>query len=162
MAEVMAVPLMQCPLLFKAGICNFFRVPGIARLLFTKDTVRSLTSTNEYWPMGRPIYRPSERRHTHWWITLGWQYIVGLGFKPPVRQLISECGLLNCHLALYNFKRSVTNRDAETTLPPEDRFGGLAVFYCLICGLAPPAILAISLSRAPPKSHTSLASTNIG
>ena len=29
-----------------AGICNLFRVPAIARLLFTKDTVGCLTSTS--------------------------------------------------------------------------------------------------------------------
>ena len=44
MAEVMAVPLMQCPLLVKDRNCHLFGVPAIARLLFAKDTVGYLTS----------------------------------------------------------------------------------------------------------------------
>ena len=35
-------------------ICNLFWVLAIARLLFTKDTMESLTSTNEFWQTGRP------------------------------------------------------------------------------------------------------------
>ena len=39
LAEGVAVPLMRCPLLVRAGICNLAMVPVIARLLFTKDAV---------------------------------------------------------------------------------------------------------------------------
>ena len=47
LAEGMAV--IQWLLLVRAGICNLIRVPAIARLLFVKDTVGSLTSINECW-----------------------------------------------------------------------------------------------------------------
>ena len=43
------VPLMQEPLLFRAGICNLFMMPTIARLLFAKDTVGYLMFPNECW-----------------------------------------------------------------------------------------------------------------
>ena len=36
-AEGAAVPLMQCTLLVRAGICNLFMLLAIARLLFAKD-----------------------------------------------------------------------------------------------------------------------------
>ena len=49
LAEGMAVPMVQCLLLFRAGICNLYMVPAIARLLFAKNTMESLTSTNECW-----------------------------------------------------------------------------------------------------------------
>ena len=40
-----AVTLMQCTLQVGAGIRNLFRMPVMARILFGKDTVGSLTST---------------------------------------------------------------------------------------------------------------------
>ena len=55
LAEAVAVLLMQFTLLVRAGICNLFKVPVITRLLFAKDTVRSLTSTNECWQTGFPF-----------------------------------------------------------------------------------------------------------
>ena len=39
LAEVVAVLLMQFPMLVRPGILNLFMVPAIAHLLFTKDTV---------------------------------------------------------------------------------------------------------------------------
>ena len=41
------VLLMQCSLLVMAAICNLFKLPAIACLLFTKYTMGSLTFTNE-------------------------------------------------------------------------------------------------------------------
>ena len=46
LAEGMARPLMKYPLKVRAGIWNLFMVPEIARLLFVKDNVGSLMSTN--------------------------------------------------------------------------------------------------------------------
>ena len=46
LAEGTAVPLMRCPLLVRAGIWNLAMVPAIANILFTKDNIRFLTSTN--------------------------------------------------------------------------------------------------------------------
>ena len=40
------VPPTQSLLLVRIGICNLARVPAIARLLFTQDTVGYLTSTS--------------------------------------------------------------------------------------------------------------------
>ena len=45
-AGSVTVPLMQFPLLVRAGIWNLAMVPAIARLVFTMDTVGSLTSTD--------------------------------------------------------------------------------------------------------------------
>lgn len=42
-----AVPLIQFPLSVRAGIWNLFMVLTIAHLFFGKDTVSSLTSTNQ-------------------------------------------------------------------------------------------------------------------
>ena len=55
MAEGTVVPLMQCPLLVRAGIWNLTMVPEIAQLLFAKDTVGSLASTTKCWQMGCPV-----------------------------------------------------------------------------------------------------------
>ena len=55
LAEGGAVLLMQCPLLVRAEIWNLFKVLVIVHLLFTKEIMGSLTSTNEYWQMGHPF-----------------------------------------------------------------------------------------------------------
>ena len=52
LAEGVAVLLMKCPLLVRAGIRNLVMVPAIARLLFMKDTGGFLTSTNKCQHMG--------------------------------------------------------------------------------------------------------------
>ena len=65
LAEGKAVPLMQCPLLVRARNCNLSMVLAIAHLLFAKDTVGSLTSTNECWQMGRSFnVHPNDTTHT--------------------------------------------------------------------------------------------------
>ena len=46
LAEGATVQLIECPLLVRRGICNLFVVRAMARPLFGKDTVGSLTSTN--------------------------------------------------------------------------------------------------------------------
>ena len=64
MAEGSAVPLMQCPPLVRAGIRNLFTVSVIAHLLFVKDTIGSLTSTNECQQTGSP-FNVHPRDDTH-------------------------------------------------------------------------------------------------
>ena len=43
------------PAVVRAGILNLFMVPVITHLLFTKDTVESLTSTDDCGKTGRPV-----------------------------------------------------------------------------------------------------------
>ena len=64
MAEGAAVPLMQFPLLVRARIWTLATVPATARLLFAKDTVESLTSTNKCWQTGSQ-FKVHPRDGTH-------------------------------------------------------------------------------------------------
>ena len=64
--ERVAVLLMQCPLLVRAGICNLFMVPAIARRPFTKDTVGCLTYINLCWQTGCQFnINQRDGTHTH-------------------------------------------------------------------------------------------------
>jgi len=79
------------PAVVKSGIWNLVMVPTIARLLFAKDTLGYLTSTNECWQIVRLI-NSHPRDSTHFdespaCETLGWQFITGSEFKPKLHNL---------------------------------------------------------------------------
>ena len=65
LAEAQTMPLMQCPLLVRAGIWDLFSVPAIARLLFVKDNMGSLTAANKCLQTGHPGSQPFDGQHTH-------------------------------------------------------------------------------------------------
>ena len=102
---------MQCPLLVKAGICNLFMVPAIARLLFAKDTVASLTSTNSCWQMGC-LFNVHPKDVTHIDESLCLQKTTMrvyscVGIRTQARQLEGKCEYL------YDILRAHDNFTSE-------------------------------------------------
>ena len=85
-------PLMQCPLLVKAGIGNLAMVPAIAHLLFVKD-FNGIFNIHRLMPAdGTPsLMSICVMAHTMMnhlaCETSGWQFVAGSGFKPRLNSL---------------------------------------------------------------------------